>query len=145
MMLIRLYAEDLRLPDRAEAVLESLARQPHVPSAPVEYARRSITEWSRGKPEPEAVDPQPESIDELLARGYLGTAIEILERKIEERPGDFDLRMKLAEVCGRHCGDVERARKIVRNIEAQPGFSPEQVQSARAKLEEWQKGRPHRH
>jgi hypothetical protein len=33
MMLMRLYAEDLHRPDQAEAVLESLARQPHVPSA----------------------------------------------------------------------------------------------------------------
>ena len=145
MLLLRLYAEDLHQPDKALAVLESLEKQPQVPSAYLEYARRSIAEWSQGKPEPEAVAAQPESIDELLVHGYFGTAIEILEQKIEEQPRDFDLRLKLAEIHGRHCGNVPRAEKIVRQIETSPGFTPEQVQNARTKLGEWREARPHHH
>ena len=123
-------------------MLESLEKQPHVPSAHIEFARRSIAEWSQGKPEPEAVAAQPESIEELLVHGYFGTVIEILEQKIEEQPGDFDLRLKLAEVHGRHCGNIHRAEKIVRQIETSPGFTPEQVQNARTKLGEWREARP---
>ena len=145
MMLMRLYAEDLHCPDRALAALQSLEKQPHVPSAHIEYARRSIAEWSQGKPEPEAVDAQPESIDELLAHGYFGTVIEILEQKVEEQPGDFDSWIKLAEVHARHCGNIHQAEKIVRRIETRPGFTPEQAQNARTKLGEWREARPHRH
>jgi hypothetical protein len=145
MMLMRLYAEDLHRSDRAMMVLQSLEKQPHVSAAHAEYARRSIAEWSREKPVPEAVAAQPESMDELLAGRYWGSAIEILEAKIKEQPGDFDSRIKLAEVYGRHCGNMPRAEKIVRQIEAHPEFTSEQRQNARTKLEEWRKGRPYRH
>jgi tetratricopeptide (TPR) repeat protein len=145
MMLMRIYAQDLRHPHQAKEILQLLEKQPHVSPAHVEFARRSIGEWSQGKPKPETVVAPPESIDELLTQGYLGTVIEILEQKIEEQPRDFDLRLKLVEVYSQHCGDVDRAGKIVREIETSPGFTPEQAQNARTKLEEWRKARPHRH
>ena len=145
MMLMRIYAQDLRHPHQAKEILQLLEKQPHVSPAHVEFARRSIGEWSQGKPKPETVVAPPESIDELLTQGYLGTVIEILEQKIEEQPRDFDLRLKLVEVYSQHCGDVDRAGKIVREIEISPGFTPEQAQNARTKLEEWRKARPHRH
>lgn len=145
MMLMRVYAQDQHRAEKAMAVLESLAKQPHVPASHIEYAHRSIAEWSREKSEPEAVAAQPESIDELLAHGYFGTAIEILEQEIDEQPGDFDLRLKLAEIHARHCGNVPRAEKIVRQIETQPGFSPEQVKNARTRLGEWRDARSPRH
>jgi tetratricopeptide (TPR) repeat protein len=142
MMLMRIYAQDLRQPLQATKILQALEKQSHVSPAHIEFARRSISEWSQGKPKPEKVDAPPESIDELLVQGYFGTAIEILEQKIEEQPQDFDLMLKLAEVYARHCGDVDRAGKIVREIETSPGFTPEQVQNARTKLEEWRKAGP---
>jgi tetratricopeptide (TPR) repeat protein len=145
MMLMRVYAQDLHQPHQAMEILQALEKQPHVSPAHVEFARRSIGEWSRAKPKPEKVDAPPESIDELLAQGYLGTAIEILEQKIGEQPRDFDLRIKLAEVYSQYCGDVHRAEKIVRQIETSPGFTPEQAQNARTKLGEWRKAGPHRH
>jgi tetratricopeptide (TPR) repeat protein len=145
MMLMRIYAEDLRQPQKATEILEALAKQPHVSPAHIEFAYRSIGEWSPGKPQPETVDAPPESIDEMLVQGYLGTVIEILEQKIEEQPRDLDLRLKLAEVYSQHCGDVHRAEKIVRQIETSPGFTPEQAQNARTKLGELRKARPHRH
>ncbi len=80
-------------------------------------------------------------MDELLAQGYFGTAIEILEQKIKEQPQDFDLRLTLAEVYARHCGDDLQAKKIVQQIEASSVFSPEQKLSAWPKLEEWRKAR----
>jgi tetratricopeptide (TPR) repeat protein len=145
MMLMRIYAQDLRQPQKAVEILEALEKQPHVSPNHVEFARRSIDEWSQGKPKPEKVDAPPESIDEMLAQGYLGTVIEILEQKIEEQPGDFDLWIKLAEVHALHCGNIHRAEKIVRQIETSPGFTPEQAQNARTKLGEWRKARPPRH
>ena len=81
LMLMRLYVRDLRRSDKAAEVLRTLEKQPHIPSAHIEYARRSIHEWGQGKSAP-AAEVLPESVDELLACGYLGTAIEILERKI---------------------------------------------------------------
>jgi thioredoxin-like negative regulator of GroEL len=145
MMLMRIYAQDLRQPLQATKILQALEKQSHVSPAHIEFARRSISEWSQGKPKPEKVDAPPESIDELLVQGYFGTAIEILEQKIEEQPQDLDLRLKLAEVYIRHCGDVHQAGKTVREIETSPGFTPEQMQNARTKLEEWRKAGPHRH
>ena len=145
MMLMRLYAEDLHRPDQAAAVLRALEAQPHVSPAHVDYARRSIAEWSREKPKPEVIAAPPESMKELLTHGYFGTAIEILEQKIKEQPRDFDLRIKLAEVHGLHCGNIQQARKIVRQIEINSGFTAEQIQSARITLAEWQKGRHQRH
>ena len=144
MMLMRLYAQDLHRPEKAGEVLKALEQQPHVPAAHLEFARRSIGEWDQGKPQTENIEVQPESMDELLARGYFGTAIEILEQKIEEQPQDFDLRLTLAEVYARHCGDDLRARKIVQQIEASSAFSPEQKLSAWPKLEEWRKARTRR-
>jgi tetratricopeptide (TPR) repeat protein len=137
MMLIRLYAQELRRTDQAMEVLRALEQQPYVSSGHVEFARRSIHDWSRGKSTPEKVEAQPESVDELLAQRYFGTAVEILEQKTGEQPQDFDLWMKFAEVYAVHCGNVGRAEKIVRRIETNPAFSPEQIQVAKTRLKEW--------
>lgn len=139
LMLIRLYAQEMRQPDKATEILRSLEEQPHVSSGHVEFARRSIPEWSRGKPKPEEVAVPPESVDELLAQRYLGTAVEMLEQKTGEQPQDFELWLKFAEAYALHCGNVSRAEKIVRRIEANPAFTAEQIQLARMKLGEWRK------
>jgi hypothetical protein len=65
LMLIRLYAQELRQPDKAKEVLRVLEQQPYVSSGHVEFARRSIHEWSQEKPKPEKVEAQPGSVDEL--------------------------------------------------------------------------------
>ena len=91
------------------------------------------------------VEAQPETLEELLAKGYFGTAIEILEQKIKEQPRDFDLWLKLAEVQGQHCGNVKRAEKIVQQIGANPASNPEQIQLARTKFNEWREAGVHRH
>jgi len=144
MMLMRLYAQDLHQPEQAGEVLRALERQPHMSAAHLDFARRSIVEWHQGKPRAEAVEAQPESLPELLARGYVGTAIEILEQKIKEQPQDFDLRLTLAEVYARHCADDHHAKKIVQEIQASRAFSPKQKSSAWPKLEEWRKARMQR-
>jgi tetratricopeptide (TPR) repeat protein len=141
LMLMRLYVRDVRRSDKAAEILRALEKQPHIPSAHIEYARRSIHEWGQRKSAP-AAEVLPESVDELLACGYLGTATEILERKIKEQPKDFDLWLKLAEAHGLHSGNLQRAEKIVLKIEADPGFSPEQIQIAKARLEEWREAKP---
>ena len=123
MMLMRVYAQDLHRPHKAMEILQALEKQPYISPAHVEFARRSIGEWSHAIPRPEKVDAPPESIDELLVRGCLGTVIEVLEQKIKEQAGDFDLRIKLAEVHALHCGNVHQAGKIVQKIEARPGWT----------------------
>jgi tetratricopeptide (TPR) repeat protein len=143
LMLMRLYVQDLRRSDKAAEVLRSLEKQPHIPSAHLEYARRSINEWGQRKSAPVAA-VLPESVDELLACGHLGTAIETLERKIKEQPEDFDLRLKLAEAHGRFSGNIHRAEKIVQEIASHRGFSAEQIQVAKAGLKEWREAKPRR-
>jgi thioredoxin-like negative regulator of GroEL len=137
MMLMRLYAQDWRQPGRAHEVLRALEKQPHVPASHLEFAHRSIDEWSR--PEPATVEtaaqPEIKSVDDLLAQGFLGSAIERLEAQIKAQPQDFDLQLKLAEVYAVKCRNLPRAEKIIRQLE--PNFSPQQIESARAKLADW--------
>jgi hypothetical protein len=92
-----------------------------------------------GKTQAEKNDPQIETIDELLAQRYFGTALEILEQKIREEPPDFDSWLKFAEVHAVYCGNLNRAEKIIREIETNSAFTPEQVQATRYKLKEWRK------
>lgn len=141
LMLMRIYAQDLRQPDRAVAVLQTLEKQPRVSADYLEFARRSIVEWSHPKPKPAAEPAPPESLDEMLAKGFFGSAVERLEQKIKAQPGDFELRLKLAEVHARHCDNFLRAEKIIRRIETGKNFSPAQVASAQAKLNEWREMR----
>jgi lipopolysaccharide biosynthesis regulator YciM len=72
-----------------------------------------------------------------LAQRYLGTAVEVLEQKTGEQPQDFDLWLKFAEVYAVHCGNVNRAEKIIQRVIANPDFSAEQIQFAKARLKEW--------
>jgi len=139
MMLIRLYAQDLRYPDKAQKVLRTLEKRPHVPRGHTDFARRSIQEWSQGGSEPEPERVLPESIDELLAQGHLGTAVERLEQKTAEQPEDFDLWMRLARVHAELCDSVNNAELVVKRIEANPAFKPEQIQTAKTRLAEWRK------
>jgi len=137
MMLVRLYAQDLRRPSQAHEVLRRLELQPHVAAAHIEFARRSIDDWSRTPPERRVVPAPVESVDELLAQGFFGTAIERLEQQTAAQPSDFDSWLKLAEAHGRHSGNVPRAEKIVRQLEASPAFNSEQKQRAKNELAAW--------
>jgi tetratricopeptide (TPR) repeat protein len=143
LLLVRLYAQDMHRADKASEVLRAIEQQPNVARAHVEFARRSIHEWSHPQAKKAAAERLPESIDELLAGRYFGTAIEILERKIKEQPADFDSWLKLAETHGRYCGNISRAEKIVRQIENNPAFSLEQIQLAGTKLAEWREIKLH--
>ena len=137
LLLIRLYAQDLRRMDLAMKVLESLEQHPRVSRGHTDFARRSMDEWSQDGPKPETVAVPPELIDELVAQSYFGTALEILEQKLVEQPGDFNSWLKFAEVYAVHCDNFNRAEKIVGEIAANPAFSSEQIQAAKIKLEEW--------
>ena len=140
-MLMRLYARDMNRGDKACEVLQSLERQPQVARDHIEFARRSINEWSHPGAKEEIAEARPESVDELLAKGYFGTAIEILEQKIRQQPADFDSWLKLAETHACHCGHIKQAEKIVQRIEANPAFSSEQTQLAGTKLKEWREAK----
>ena len=138
-LLLRLYAQNLKQPDKAAGTLRRLEQVPHIPRWQVEYAQRSLHDWSQPEPVSTAAVPLPESVDELLAQGYSGTAIEILEQKIKEQPADFDSWLKLAEAQGLYCHNMGAAEKIVRNIETSRAFTAEQIQTAQTKLAEWRR------
>lgn len=139
-MLMRLYVENLQQSGKAAEILRALQKQPHIPSAAIEYAQRSLHDWRRKKIEPKA-EPLPESVEELLQAGYYGTAIEILEQKVKEQPGDFDAQLKLA---GAHVrsGNLLRAKKMIEQMETKNSFSEEQIQNAKTKLAEWREAKP---
>jgi hypothetical protein len=139
MMLIRLYAQELRYPDKAQKVLRTLEKRPHVSRGHTDFARLSIREWSQNQPEPEPEPVLPESINELLTQGHLGTAVERLEKKVSEQPQDFDLRMRLAGVHAELCGSLNNAEAVVKQIEENPAFSSEQIQTAKARLSDWRR------
>lgn len=137
LLLLRLYAQDLRQPQKAHEFLRVWEKQPGASADHLEFARRSIAEWSRPQPqksEPSA-PPKPESVEELLAKGFYGSAVERLEAQAQSRPLDFDLRLKLAEVHAVHLKNLPRAEKIIRQMER--NFSPQQIESARTRLAEW--------
>jgi hypothetical protein len=162
LLLMRLYAEDLRQPERAYALLREFARQPHVSSAHVDYARHSIPEWAnagrsatnqpaapiesvsvgRAAAVPtEPTKPAPfdlAEVDQLLTAGSLGSAVELLEAQIKTQPTDWKLQLKLAEVYAVHCHDMVRAQKITGRLEQNAAFTADHVAMVRAKLEEWQ-------
>ncbi len=138
-MLVRLFAQDLQQPERAAEILREFERQPHVDAAHVEFARRSLEEW-RQAPEVSPPEPVPVgllTVDDWLAKGGFGTAVDILTHQVKLQPHDFDLRLKLAEVHGRYCGDLQRAERIIRALELFGGFSGEQQKLARERLETW--------
>ena len=146
LLLTRLYAGDLRQPNRAAAVLQALEKQPHIERAQIEFAWRSLKEWSRTPPEkiPPTELPAPESVEKLIAQKHFGSAIERLEQAIQATPEDFELRLKLAEIFARHCDDLTSASKVIRQLEAATAFSAEQKTVAAAKLKEWREARGQR-
>jgi hypothetical protein len=140
MMLMRLYAQNFRQPDKAWTLLRNLEKHPHVASAHIDFARRSIEEWSRNDP-PESIPAapaEPRSLDDLLAEKSYGSAVEMLEQNIKEQPRDLGLRLKLAEVHALCCHNFPRAEKIIRQLEADRCFNAGQVAAGKAKLKEWQ-------
>jgi thioredoxin-like negative regulator of GroEL len=142
MMLMRLYVQDLRQGNKAREVLRRIEQQPHVSRAYIEYAGRSIGEWSQDARLANTADPVPESVEQLLERGYFGTAIEVLEQKLKEQPQDFDAWIQLAGTYGLKCGNLDRAKKIIDKVAANPAFNLDQIQLARAKLKEWREAHP---
>ena len=142
LVLMQLYAQDWRQPGRAHEVLRALQQQPHVPASHLEYARRSIDEWSRPQPvaRETAPAPPPQSVDDLLAEGSLGTAVEMLEEQLKARPDAFKLQLKLAEIHAVYCKNVLRAEKIIARLERNSTSSPQQIAQARTKLAEWRAG-----
>jgi len=162
-LLMRIYAQALKRPDKTDALLRTLGQRPHMPPVFVEYARQSIQEWSGMVPRPEkttegiesllvnrqdsqypdrVADLGETSIDELLTRGHLSTAVEILECQIKDQPKNLNLWLKLAEAHGVYCRNLSLASKIIGRIEANPAFTQEEIQLAKSKLREWRgKGR----
>ena len=141
MMLMRLYVQDLHQSDKAAEILRHLQKQPHISSPAIEYAQRSLYDWRRKKTEPQA-EPLPESVEGLLQAGYYGTAIEILEQTAKEQPENFEAQLKLAEAYGLHSGDTSKAKKIIEELEKKSCFSPEQIQTAKTKFNEWRETKP---
>ncbi|HEU6446924.1 MAG TPA: tetratricopeptide repeat protein [Verrucomicrobiae bacterium] len=136
-MLARLYAQDMKQSDKARTVLEHLKKQPHISEGHLEFIARSIYEWENPPPKEVAEEKLPDSVDELIAKRYFGTAIELLEQQIQAQPESFDLRLRLAEAQCVHCNNFSGAEKIVKQMESEERFSRAQIRSAYAKLKEW--------
>ncbi len=187
LLLMRLLTQERRRRDKAEQLLKRLENRPFVSNAFVEFARRSLDEWSNQPPTmvekrrswfclrrpepppgsgkivleappritlptsqtsfaetphvPSEIGTTAHDVDELLAERRLGTAVEVLERKLREQPADYETWVKLAEVYALHCGNVERAAIIIRRMEINPAFTPEQNKAAATQLKKWREAR----
>jgi len=139
LMLMRVYAQDLKQPEQARAVLQALEKQPHVSAAHLEFARRSLDEWSNPQADDSGSDEMPElaPVDDLLMQGNLGTAVRILETQAREYPENFELQLKLAETYAVHCNNLMKAEKLIRTLELRSRFSPDQISRAWQKVDEW--------
>ena len=155
--LLRFYAKTLRSWHKTHEQLNLLEKRSELPPGFLEYSRRQSDLWLKAVPQakstegiesllvhrehpkgPAAVsDHQEATVSSLLAAGCLGTAIEVLETRLREQPHDFECWLSLAEAHGVYCGNLDRAGKIVARIEATKAFTPTQLQTARAKLQDW--------
>lgn len=157
LLLARLYAEDMGQPNRALALIQPTKKRSPLPPQFLSLARQSITEWSEAASNREQMERSSEqgslhgesepaarkiSIDELLNTGQLVTAIEHLENALKEQPEDAGLWLKLAEVYAVYCFDEAKSAKVIRQMAAAGKFTVEVMDSARAKLREWQSVRP---
>lgn len=138
-MLMRLYAEDLKQSERAYDMLRALEKQSHADPNHVEFARRSLPEWCRPKPvSPEApAPPEVATVEELLARGGVGSAIEKMEAQIAAQPRDFELQFRLAEIYAVYSHNFLKAEKMISQLERTSDGTPEQLALARAQLSAW--------
>jgi predicted Zn-dependent protease len=157
LLLMKVYVEGLSQPQKALALCGPAGKQPQLHPVFVKYARQSIREWNTmAQLQPvnageimagAVVSPPPVpvvtevSVDELLKNNQLSTAIELLEKAVAEEPGNFEVRMKLAEAYGVYCADLHRAERIIQKIENSSTFTPQEIGLARAKLKDWRAGR----
>jgi len=139
LMLMQIYAQDLRQPGKAAKILRHLKTQPGIEPAWIEQAERSLREWRHPKLKLTAVAPPKslDEIDELIGNGHFGMAVEILDAKTNAQPGNFWIWIRLAEVHAVYCNNLQRADAIIRQIENNPGFGAAQIQTARTRLQEW--------
>lgn len=73
----------------------------------------------------------------LATSGYLGTAVEHIERQLRRDPESFEMLMELAHIQAIHCGNIGIAEKIVTRIENNFAFPEEQRQQAVDQLRVW--------
>jgi tetratricopeptide (TPR) repeat protein len=154
LLLMRVYVKGLEQPIKALAYLQSDDKQPHLPVAFRDYARRSIARWAEeaanhqgGEPRdagaqvrPVAREPEL-SVDELLGNNQLATAVERLEKDLSEQPRNFDRWLNLAKAYAVYCRDFNRAGKIIQKMESTSAFTAEEIQRAKGQLRDWQKMR----
>jgi tetratricopeptide (TPR) repeat protein len=154
LLLMRVYVKGFEHPVKALAYVQSDDKQPHLPVAFMDYARRSIARWAEeaanhqgdeqrdAAAQFQAAAREPElSVDELLASNQLATAVERLEKDLSEQPRNFDRWLKLAEAYAVYCRDFNRASKIIHKMESTAAFTAEEIQRAKGTLRDWQKVR----
>ena len=155
LLLMRIYVKGLARPVKALVYVQADDKQPHLPLAFIGYARRSIALWVEEAAHPPGNEPQNAaaaqmlpvaveaelSMDELLKSNQLATAVERLEKELSEQPRNFDLWLKLAEVYGVNCRDLNRAAKIIQKMESSSTFTPQEMELAKSKLKDWRAGR----
>ena len=139
LVLIRIYLENFHEPAKAREVLTQLESQRHIAPALLDIARNTVQ--TGGKPttinQPEETAAEPKSLEEALAQGSLGTAVEMLEKRIKENPADFTARIQLMELQVKRCNNFPRAEKMLKELENSGRFTPQQTNEARARLRQW--------
>lgn len=191
MLLVRVYAQDLRRLDKAKEMVDDLENSGHVGSGVITFLRNSLKGWAgaadenraadsgvvsvgegtssaaashiavAGLPEVRIVPPEPPEpapprrkpkstapvftgelpaeIACLLEAGRLGTAVEQLQKNLEQDPEDFASVLHLIQVLVVNCRDSRAGDRVLRNIQSNACFTTEQKALAAVKLAEWKR------
>lgn len=81
--------------------------------------------------------PPKDKYDEMINTAQFGTAVDLLKKELETNPTQFNLWLRYAEVQGLHCGNIQRAERIIEQMDRTGHFDEQQMQLAVAKLSEW--------
>jgi len=84
-----------------------------------------------------------DQVEKLLLERRLGTAVELIKQQAEAQPDNFDLWLRYAEAHGHHCGDLNTAEKIIRQMDRSGHFKKAQMKKVHARLKKWHKKHPH--
>ncbi len=84
-------------------------------------------------------------VEKLLVERRFGSAVELLQQQADSQPENFEVWLRYAEAYGNHCGDLNTAEKIIRQMERSGNFKKVQIRKAYTRLKKWRDKHPHYH
>ncbi len=128
------------MPERGESAAKTLlAGLPTIAISVPSPTREAAPPRPERSAPPISTENLPPHIGALVEAGCLGTAVEELQKLIQQDPEDLGARLHLAQVHILHCQDRRVAERVIREILRHHKFTPEQKALAASHLEDWLK------